>query len=129
MIEPHFSDLLIRFQRNHSTQDCLIKIPEKWKHLLDNGHNIGLIFMGLWEAFDVNHSLLLEKLNGYGFPLNSTTLNINASNKFNQKSMSVINSVCGRIFIVCTTGPNILPILLQYFHQGHFQLLHYLRYM
>ena len=39
-IEPYFSDLLTGFHRNHSTQHCLIKMLEKWKHLLENGYNI-----------------------------------------------------------------------------------------
>ena len=34
-IEPHFSDLLVDFWRNHTTQNCLIKILEKWKHLFE----------------------------------------------------------------------------------------------
>ena len=48
---------------------------EKWKHLLDNGYNTGVLFMDLSKAFDVlNHSLLLAKLDAYGFSLRSTTL-------------------------------------------------------
>ena len=46
-IEPYFSDLLTDFRSNHSTQHCLIKMLEKWKHLLDNGYNIEVLFMDL----------------------------------------------------------------------------------
>ena len=41
---------------------------EKWKHLLDNGYNIGVLFMDLSKGFDIqDHSLLSAKLGKYGF--------------------------------------------------------------
>ena len=73
-IEPYFSELLAGYRRNHSTQHCLIKILEKWKQFLDNGYNIGILFMDLAKAFDVlNHSLLLAKLDAHRFSLKYTT--------------------------------------------------------
>ena len=85
-IEPYFSHLLTGFRRNYSTQHCLIKMQEKWKHLLDNGYNIGVLFMDLSKAFDVlNHSLLLAKLDAYGFSLKSTTFIQSYLNKRMQK--------------------------------------------
>ena len=84
-IQPFFSDLT-GFRRNHSIQHCLIKMLEKWKHLLDNGYNIGVLFMDLSKAFDVlNHSLLLAKLDVYGFSLKSTTFIQSYLNKTMQK--------------------------------------------
>ena len=44
---------------------------EKWKFVLDNGCNIGTIFMDLSKAFDtLNHKLILVKLNAYVFSEN-----------------------------------------------------------
>ena len=58
----------------HSTKHCLIKMLEKWKHLLDNGCNIGVVSMDLSKAIDVlNHFLLLANLDAYGFSLKSTS--------------------------------------------------------
>ena len=46
-----FSDLLTGSRRNHTTQHRLMKMMEKWKHLSDNGYNIGVLFMDLSKAF------------------------------------------------------------------------------
>ena len=47
---------------------------EKWKHLLDNGYNIGVLFMDLSKGFDIqDHSLLSAELAKYGFSLKSAT--------------------------------------------------------
>ena len=59
---------------------------EKWKHLLDSGYNIGVLFMDLSKAFDVlNHSLLIAKLDAYGFFLKSLTFTQSYLNKRVQK--------------------------------------------
>ena len=66
---------------------------EKWKHLLHNAYNIGVLFINLSKAFDVlNHSLLLAKLDAHEFSLESTTFiqsylnkrvqRVNVNNKF-----------------------------------------------
>ena len=65
---------------------------EKWKHFLDNGYTIGVLFMGLSKAFDVlNHFLLLARLDAYEFSLKSTSFiqskneriqKVNVNNKF-----------------------------------------------
>ena len=47
---------------------------EKWKHLLDNGYNIGVLFMNLLKGFDIqDYFLHFAKLGKYGFSLKSTT--------------------------------------------------------
>ena len=57
---------------NHSTQNALLNIIEKWKHALDKGKKVGTIFVDLSKAFDtLNHNLLLAKLNVYEFSCNA----------------------------------------------------------
>ena len=86
-IEPYFSDYLTDFQRNQSTQRCLVKIIEKWKHPLNNGYNIGVLFMDLSNAFDaLKHSFLLAKMDEYRFYLKTATFIQSYLNKKMQKA-------------------------------------------
>ena len=62
------SPCLCGFRKNHNAQYSLLKIIETWKKHLDKGEKIEVILMDLSKAFDtINHSLLLAKLDGYGF--------------------------------------------------------------
>ena len=63
-----FSPHLCGFIKNHNAQYLLLKTIENWKKQFDNGEKVRVIFMDLSKAFDtINHSLLLAKLNAYGF--------------------------------------------------------------
>ena len=63
-----FSKYLRGFRKNHNTQHVLINMIENWKSNLDKGKRIGAIFMDLAKAFNtLDHSLLIAKLEAYGF--------------------------------------------------------------
>ena len=56
------------FRSNHSTNHALLNLTERIKSLVDTGKYVCGIFIDLEKAFDtVNHKILCEKLNYYGF--------------------------------------------------------------
>ena len=52
--KSRFSPLLARFRKNHSTENALLNMTEKWKHALDKGNKADTIFM------DLNHNLFMD---------------------------------------------------------------------
>ena len=56
------------FRRGHSTMHALVELVGNIKNSIDNGEMTCGIFVDLSKAFDtVNHKILLDKLNHYGF--------------------------------------------------------------
>ena len=74
---------------------------EVWKKNLDEGNEIAVILMDLSKAFDtINHSLLLAKLEAYGFSM--TCLNLMQSylcNRFQRTFVNASSNDCS-LFIV-----------------------------
>ena len=62
------------FRTHHSTVTCLIQKYDEWVSALEEKRFTGVCFLDLSAAFDiVDHSLLIDKLQLYGFDHNSIT--------------------------------------------------------
>ena len=67
LMKDRLSNILTSFRKDHSAQNSLLIMIEKWKRALDKNMKIGAVFMDLSKAFDtLNHRLLLAKLKSYG---------------------------------------------------------------
>ena len=67
-VENILSPYLCSYMKGYSTQNAPICLIEKWKKVLDKKDFYGVVLMDLSKAFDtINHKLLIEKINAYGF--------------------------------------------------------------
>ena len=75
----YFEIELSRFQcgfgKGYSTQDCTLAMAENCKKALDQGNEYGALLTDLSKAFDcLSHDLIVAKLHGYGFSMESLKL-------------------------------------------------------
>ena len=78
-ISKYFERFLSKYQcgfrKNHSAQNCLVYMLEKFKEALDKKNNFGALLTDLSKAFDcIPHDLLVAKLHAYGFDYKSLNL-------------------------------------------------------
>ena len=71
-ISPWFDSVFSRFQcgfqKVFNAQHCLLTMLEKWRKTLDEGGETGAVLADLSKASDcIDHTLLLNNLNVYGF--------------------------------------------------------------
>ena len=55
------------FRKQHSCNTALLNFVDKWLKNKDQDEIVGAIFFDLKKAFDVNHAILLQKLESYKF--------------------------------------------------------------
>ena len=67
-MQNKFSKLLCGFRKGFSTQVALTRLLTKWQQSLDKKEVVGTVLIDLSKAYDcIQHSLLLAKLEAYGF--------------------------------------------------------------
>ena len=70
IFEDIFNKHQCGFRKGYKTQQCLLKMLEKWKRSVDEGKVFGALLTDLSKTFDcLDHELLIVKLNAYGFSL------------------------------------------------------------
>ena len=58
------------FGKDHSTQNALISLLEKWRYNVDQGRMFGTLLTDLLKAFDcLLYDIITAKLNAYGFDM------------------------------------------------------------
>ena len=68
--EDIFNKQQCGFRKGYNTQQCLLKMLEKWKRSVDGDKVFDALLTDLSKAFDcLDHELLIAKLNAYGFSL------------------------------------------------------------
>ena len=68
--EDIFNKQQYGFRKGYNTQQCLLKMLEKWKRSVDGGKVFGALETDLSKASDcLDHELLIAKLNAYGLSL------------------------------------------------------------
>ena len=105
------------FRKGFNEENCLLVMIEKWRQCLDQGGFCSALLTDLSKAFDVlPHSLLVAKLNAYGFDLPSVRLMY--SYLTNRKQTVKINNTYSdwsEIFYGVPQGSILGPLLFNIF--------------
>ena len=86
-IEKYLSPYLFGFRKEHSTEQCLNVMIERWKKAIDQQKCVGAVLTDLSKAFDcLNHQLLIAKQEAYGFEKEALSFIYDYLSKRNQRT-------------------------------------------
>ena len=102
------------FRSLHSTVTALLDLTNKWCYNIDRKMVNGVILLDLKKAFDtVNHSILLKKLEYFGFDCSSIAFfSSYLSNRLQQCNVNRFSSELGSISCGVLHGTILGPLLL-----------------
>ena len=100
------------FRKHSSTEDLLLNMTERWRHAIDNGKSVVVLFIDFQKAFDsVSHPILLRKLAACGIP--GELLEYLESYLSGRKQFTVVNGEHSQLQNICyglpqgsTLGPD-----------------------
>ena len=95
------------FRKHSSTEDLFLNMTERWRHAIDNGKSVVVLFIDFQKAFDsVSHPILLRKLGACGISgellesylssrkiILSSSPNLNALNDINIRAARYIMKI------------------------------------
>ena len=108
---------LTAYRRHHSCQTTLLRLVEDWKSAVDRKELVYILTTDMSKAFDsLCHSLILKKLEAYGFGQNY--LNLLRSyfdNRLNRVKIKEVTSDWKRMVLGCPQGSSFGPLLWNLF--------------
>ena len=111
------SDSLTAYRKRYSCETALLALTENWKNALDNRMSVGLLSTDMSKAFDcLHHSLLLAKLEAYGFKNESIKLMKSYfMDRYNRLRIDGFASSWKRVKKGCPQGSSFGPLLWNLF--------------
>ena len=113
------------FRKGYNTQQCLLKMLEKWKPSVDEAKVFGALLTDLSKALDcLDHELLIAKVNAYGFSLPALRLiNDYLSSRRQQTRIGNLFSDWFEVILGVPQGSILGPLLFNIFLADLFLVL------